>query len=128
MEPEAHQMDEDYIRANYPLNPNWHLKDEIEAFFAEMGLYCDSPEEYNGNYFPSGDPECLYLKQEMYRLRGKVIDGEYVTLGYFHGGNPDSLFFLREDMVDAWTNVDEMVWRTGNGVYDPPERFREEPV
>ncbi|HUU82232.1 MAG TPA: PKD domain-containing protein [Phycisphaerae bacterium] len=101
---------EHYIRANYPENPNWDVKDEIYGFLTSLGYACTNVE------LPLEEQTDLvgvYFAEEMFRLR---------DLGDF---NDQGLFVLDNVAVANWSNVDEMVWRTGNGVYDPPERFRD---
>ncbi len=110
-------VSKDYIYSNYPLNPDWDVEVEINWFFQNWGYDCDLREPLEGD-----EPGCVYLKQEMFRLRG---------LGDFEeedaDGNPDpnSMFILDDDAIATWSNVDEMAWRSGNGVYDPPERFND---
>ncbi|MHC4090033.1 MAG: PKD domain-containing protein, partial [Planctomycetota bacterium] len=123
------RVTEDYVRSNYPLNPFWVFDiddsggdpDPLE-YSGELDFWFSQPEL--GGYdcdlrhpTPDDDPGCIYLKQEMYRLRelGDFADPE----------DYNTLFILDEAAIAAWTNVDEMVWRTGNGVYDPPERFHD---
>ena len=105
-------VSDEYIRANYPYNPDWNVKDQIDFWLTqpEFGGYtnCDVTDPKN-----TDAPGCLYLKQEMFQLRGL-------------GGFGASGFELNDGAIAAWTNVDEMAWRSGNGVYDPPERFRDD--
>ncbi len=116
-------VNEDYIRTNYPLNPEWSFEEEVNALAAQLWPGLPAADCNINNYFllpASADAaECVYTKQEMYRLRG---------LGWFGldgTGTANDPFAVLPDAVAAWTNVDEMVWRTGNGIYDPPERFRD---
>ena len=115
-------VSEDYIRSNYPLNPYWSLKDEVDWLIEDWFGYGYGPDSCDPeNPTPDSDNECIYLKQEMYRVRGLAYFG---ALGDDSGDSSDA-FFLDDRAIAAWTNVDEMAWRTGNGVYDPPERFHD---
>lgn len=115
-------VSQEYIRSNYPLNPNWQVEPEIYAFLlTEFGYFCnlrDDPATHT-------DFTCVYFAEEMLRLRevyDPVADQWKGPLGYF---DTNGLFVLDDAQIAAWTNVDEMAWRTGNGVYDPPERFHD---
>jgi hypothetical protein len=104
----------DYIYSNYPLNPDWDFEEELDTLVASLDYgSCDA----SAPAYTSDDPFCLYIKMEMYRVRGL---GDYAD-----PADPQTLFSVDDDAVAAWTNVDEMAYRFGNGVYDPPERFRD---
>ncbi|MFQ5490355.1 MAG: hypothetical protein ACE5GE_06495, partial [Phycisphaerae bacterium] len=141
-------VDAAYVRSNYPLNTSWNVRTSIDAFFAsEWGWQCDARDM---DPLPDDAP-CVYFKQQMYVLRTFPTDDVCNVTSNTCNGAPSvycesdaDCDFVRDDLegqslgdynglagsfqfndtaIAAWTNVDEVVWRAGNGVYDPPERW-----